>query len=397
MREWRSVITDPALIEEVCLYVCDKLRGKGRVTICDAPQTDSSFEKIMAVSGLLEIARRCQSRTGTKVEVVDLRSEEWVNEKGVIVSRRQLNGDPEGNIAFNLARESLFYGYRGEGRYYGADYDSSGVRDHHRGEIQEYLICGTPVKADVLINMPKMKTHKKTGVTLNLKNLVGINADKNWLPHHTEGCPSNGGDEFSVISFKHQVERFGVKVCRQLALRVPILGPLFAQRARAAGTPIFGGGDRTIRAGNWHGNDTCWRMVLDLNRCLLYGGSDGNLRADMRKRYYSVVDGRIGMEGMGPMQGDPVQSGIVAGGTNPAEVDAVVARVMGFDWHKIPMIREAFNESAFPIAKGQPTDIEVCSEVSEWNGRLSEIEDRDFFSFKPHFGWAGHIEYDRGN
>lgn len=54
--------------------------------------------------------------------------------------------------------------------------------------------------ADVFINLPKMKVHKKTGVTLSLKNLVGINADKNWLPHYSGGSPRNGGDQFSNIN-----------------------------------------------------------------------------------------------------------------------------------------------------------------------------------------------------
>ena len=38
-------------------------------------------------------------------------------------------------------------------------------------------------------------------------------------------------------------------------------------------------------------------------------------------------------------------------------------------------------------------DINVISDVEEWNGKFSEIEHRDFFRFKPHFGWRGQIEY----
>ena len=52
------------------------------------------------------------------------------------------------------------------------------------------------MKCDLFVNLPKLKTHKKTGITCSLKNFVGINGDKNWLPHHTEGVPANGGDEF---------------------------------------------------------------------------------------------------------------------------------------------------------------------------------------------------------
>ena len=73
-----------------------------------------------------------------------------------------------------MSRNSLFYNHPGEGKYYGADYDQNSVNSHHQGETQEYLISATPIIADVFINLPKMKTHKKVGVTLNIKNLVGL-------------------------------------------------------------------------------------------------------------------------------------------------------------------------------------------------------------------------------
>jgi hypothetical protein len=40
------------------------------------------------------------------------------------------------------------------------------------------------------------------GMTCALKNLVGINANKNWLPHHTEGTPEQGGDQFPAGTLK---------------------------------------------------------------------------------------------------------------------------------------------------------------------------------------------------
>lgn len=393
--EWRSVITGAELIRQVADHVADRLRGRGRITICDAPQTDSSFTRIVQRLGLDELAESCSRRHGVRVDLVDLRGEEWTNEDGIITARRRLAGDPEGKLAFNLGKQSLFYGHPGEGRYYGADYDAGVVNGHHHGDTQEYLICGTPVKADVFVNLPKMKTHKKTGVTLSMKNLVGINADKNWLPHHTEGSPLNGGDEFPVLSPRRRLEQASVKLARSLALQVPGLGPWVARRLRRAGTQVFGTGSEVVRSGNWHGNNTTWRMVLDLNRCLLYGNQDGTLRQSGGKRYFSVVDGRIGMEGMGPMQGEPIESGLLVGGTDPVAVDMVATRVMGFDWRRIPMIREAFTLDTLPITRLRPEDVVVHSDVPDWNGRFVDIEDRKFLRFQPHFGWAGEIEYRR--
>ncbi len=393
--EWKSVITSGELIAQVCEHVCKQLQGQGKISICDAPQTDSSFKNVSRLLGLETMAQQLTERYKVMIEVLDLRDEEWTNVEEVIVKRDRLPGDPNGTIAFNLGRDSYFYGFHGEGRYFGAAYDTQEVNAHHHDEIQEYLICGTPVNADVFINMPKLKTHRKTGVTLNLKNLVGINADKNWLPHHTDGSPKNGGDQFPDQRLKNRWEQVCVRSAYKLALNIPHLGPFLMRKLRKAGKVAFGDNDTVIRSGNWFGNDTAWRMVLDLNRCLLYGNPDGTLRSDSPKRYYSVIDGIVGMEGRGPSAGEPVQSNVVIGGTDPAAVDMVAARLMGFDWRKISMIREAFRPASLPVTRVKPENVIVVSDEPEWNGVFLEIEDRQFLNFAPHFGWTGHIEYER--
>ena len=390
--EWRSVITDPSLISKVCHHVCAQLDGSGKVIICDAPQTDSSFAKIAELLGLNELAIECTARYSVPIEVVDLRNEEWTTIDGIVSARRKLDGDPQGVLSFNLSRDSLFYGHPGEGRFYGADYDSRVVNEHHCGDTHEYLISATPIFADVFINMPKLKTHKKTGITVSLKNLVGINADKNWLPHHTEGSPTTGGDEYPDLTFVRRIEQASVKLARSIALSIPFLGSLVARRLRRLGSIAFGSGDKVIRSGNWYGNNTTWRMVLDLNRCLLYGNKDGTLRNHSPKRYYSIVDGLIGMQGSGPMQGDSIDVGIVLIGTDPVAVDLVAATVMGFDWHCLPTIREAFSLSTLPVTSVQAKDIVVKSDIQEFNCMARDLHKVCNYHFEPHFGWAGSIE-----
>ena len=400
--EWESVITHGSVIRAICDYVCLALQKSaggdaclsGKVVICDAPQTDSSFTKISERVGLNEIAYECKRWSGVDIQVVDLRNEEWINEEGVIVSRKKIKGDPEGTIMFNLGKDSFFYGYKGEGRYYGADYDMEAVNKHHKGKIQEYLLCLTPIKADVFINIPKLKTHKKTGVTLNLKNLVGINADKNWLPHHTEGYPKNGGDQFPELTIKQIIENKCVHLARKIALRLPLVGSALTKKLRKVGKETFGGGDTIIRSGNWYGNDTTWRTALDLNKCLFYGDSTGKLSpVKNRKRFFSVVDGIIGMEGNGPMHGDAVQCGVLIGGADAVAVDAVAAMAMGFDWRKLKIIKEAFETKSFRLSDYDSGDeIQMVSNVEEWNANIKTLQLNPPFRFKPHFGWHGAIE-----
>ena len=394
---WQYVLTHGSIVRAVSDYVWKALEGRGKIILADGPQTDSSFDAIVRVLGLVEIQRFYQDK-GLCFELIDLRREEWTNRDGVIVGRRKLSGDPRGNVAFNLGDASEFVGHQGGGRYYGADYDSGEVNQHHVGGRHEYLLAGSAIGCDVFFNLPKLKTHKKAGVTLSLKNLVGINTDKNWLPHHTEGDPALGGDEHPEPNAKHRLERRLVAASHKALLAFPRAGGWLARQMREPGRGVFGDTDHVIRSGNWHGNDTLWRMCLDLNKLLLYGGPDGLLRASMeqnRKRHYVVVDGIIGGEGRGPMDPDPVRAGLVAFGTHAPSVDAVCAYLMGFDPERIPIVANAFRSVLYSLGSGDWRGIEVRSNRPEWNGCVADIPSDTTLGFRPHFGWKGHIERNR--
>ena len=92
------------------------------------------------------------------------------------------------------------------------------------------------------------------------------------------------------------------------------------------------------------------------------------------------------------MAPDPKPAGLLAAGFNPAAVDWVCARLMGFDPDRIPHIRESFHQEDLPVATFGPEVIEVSSNDPRINiERLLEPTGR-FFAFEPHFGWKGHIE-----
>ena len=390
---WRYVLTHGSVIRAVADYVWKAVGPDGSVAVADAPQTDSSFQKICEVLGL-ERLRDFYADQGLDLELIDMRQEEWESEDGVVVDRRELEGDPAGYVEYDLENNSEFVEHSGAGHYYGADYDSEHVNRHHSDGHHRYLIAGTAIEADVLFSLPKMKSHKKAGVTLALKNLVGINGDKNYLPHHTE-CGSHGaGDEHPNPDPKHRFERGIVPLFRQLALNVPVLGPRLFKAAKAVGKRIFGSTDEVVRSGNWWGNDTVWRMCLDLNKLLFYGDMDGSFReggADNRKRHYVLCDGVLAGEGRGPMNPDPVAAGVLTFGTHPASHDAVCTWLMGFDPEKIPIVHQSFRCTHLPIAEWDWTDLQVTSNVDAWEGPLPEISDESTFHFEPHFGWKGHI------
>src|SRR5262249_38395097 len=146
---------------------------------------------------------------------------------------------------------------------------------HHR-----YKVSRTVIESDVFINLPKLKTHKKAGITASLKNLVGINTYKNWLPHHTEGASEDGGDQFPHKTVRAAFEGPAVATVRRLLSSHTGLGRLIAP-FRSLGHVAFGDSRNVIRNGSWYGNDTIWRMILDLNKILLYANPDGTFRADV--------------------------------------------------------------------------------------------------------------------
>ena len=392
---WEPVITHPAVLDCVLSVAAERMDGEGMISLCDAPHSYASFAGIISRGSLAEKINAFRIRwPKMNIELIDLRREIWIRREEVVFDRFANEPDPRGYVAVNLDCDSLFYGHRGEERYYGADYDAGVVRQHHRGDTHEYLLAGTPVVCDFFINVPKLKTHKKTGITCCLKNLVGINGDKNWLPHHTEGSPDNGGDEYPDGSLPHRLETAVKKIGRAAALSAPGLGNWLYRKARNAGKRVLGDSETTIRNGNWYGNDTCWRMALDLNRCLLYANADGSMRdSTASKPYLGIVDGIIGGEGNGPLCPDPVPSGVLIAGDNPAVLDAVACRLMGFDPMAVPLVREAFDSSnRWPITCDTIGAIRVWDERVQAELKLDEVAPAIARAFKPHFGWAGHIE-----
>lgn len=364
---WEPVITHPALVLAVASYVAELAREDATIAICDAPNTYADFPRIIARGRVDEnLARLRLAYPKLAFELIDLRREIWVCKEEVIVSRRPNVPDPRGYVRVDLGRESLFYGYRGEGKYYGADYDTATVNAHHQRETHEYLIAGTPMKADVFINLPKMKTHKKTGMTCCLKNLVGVNGDKNWLPHHVEGTPRDGGDEFPDDALAHRLERALKRCGRGLALSLPGIGGWLYRKLRNVGKVTLGDSQSAVRNGNWSGNDTCWRMVLDLNCAFYYAERAGGRGGARRRRTLNIVDGIVAGEGDGPLCPMAVQASTLVAGVDPVSVDTIVAALMGFDPQDVPLLANArTNEETSPLP---PPAV----------GR----------AFIPHFGWS---------
>jgi uncharacterized protein (DUF362 family) len=364
-----------------------------KVIVADAPQFDTDWNKLWERHGLEKLAATLNELAPELApEIRDLRQEAVVtDENDVILSRTMQMADPEG---YQIVNVGPFSAFRASGfdfqRIRGADYDATETISHHSGGVHEYCVSGTILHSDLVINVPKVKTHKKSGVTLCLKNLVGINGNKNYLPHHRAGRPEDGGDEFPGGSGNvyRRLRAWAIDHARPL-MNNPLVLPMI-RRLRAVDVKTRP--DTLIRNGNWWGNDTIWRMILDLNRVLLYADREGQMQTTPQRETFHVMDGIVAGDGEGPMAVDRKEMGLVIGSHDAVAADIVASALMGFDPLKIPVIREALVPHPLPIT-GLGRRAEGL-EIMMDGKRFSHWSELPNFHFRAHSGWKGTIERD---
>lgn len=144
--------------------------------------------------------------------------------------------------------------------------------------LRELYLPQTVLRADLLVSMPKMKTHHWVGATLSMKNLFGL------VPGAVYGWPKN------VL--------------------------------------------------HWAGIDEC---IADLH--------------GLFPNHFCLVDGIVGMDGNGPIQGNQKPAGVLVGGSDMVAVDATCCRIMGLNPYKIRYLQLAQSRSR--------TDLENVRQLGE--------------------------------
>jgi uncharacterized protein (DUF362 family) len=358
-----------------------------RVIIGDAPIQACDFEKLVPEDWRTKV----KALAGCPVDFIDFRR--TILHSGNFAAGQDLNMRDEGHyILFDLGRDSLLEPVStSDNRFRITCYDPDILKQHHLQGKHCYLLCREPFEADVIINMPKLKTHKKAGLTAALKNIVGINGNKEYLPHHRTGGVNQGGDCYPGFSLvKSLVEQcldkanrsIGSQQCSKWLKRSSVLLKI---QGKIGNQEIEGG---------WYGNDTVWRMTLDLNRLLLYGRTDGTLSDTPLRKVYSLTDALVSGEGDGPLAPHPVELNALTFAESSPFADLVHAALMRFDYRKLPTIREAFGNFRYPLTSLPP---DACQVVC--NGKVIPLADlsRDFGKqVKASSGWRGHIEQKGG-
>ena len=122
----------------------------------------------------------------------------------------------------------------------------------HSGDNQLYTFSSSIYNSNLYISIPKLKTHHKTGVTLNLKGLIGSIINKNQLVHWKVGYTNIGGDEYPNKEIYDKMQK-----------------------------------EKIQERGAWPGNDTIWRMVCDLYQAFL----------NRKGKNFTIIDGIMGEKG----------------------------------------------------------------------------------------------------
>jgi uncharacterized protein (DUF362 family) len=184
---------------------------------------------------------------------------------------------------------------------------------------------------DVVLNVPKMKTHGCTGVTLGLKNIFGM-------------TPMNPVMGFTKASFHGEVPERGLVEST----------PRDKLAREYAGEYLEGRPDT-------RDNDKLCRVIVDHN--LVFPSA------------LVVIDGVIGMQGKGPWSGDPIESQVLVAGYDLIATDVLAARLMGhtpeemplfihaakaglgdLDWTSIERVGDAYADLAMPYAHSPDHD-----------------------------------------
>lgn len=381
--------THPSVIAAIIDYVIIAFQGQiGRIIIGDAPMQECNFVNLIANSGLDKLVEYYKEKC-INVEIVDFRGLKSQIKRGVYHS--SIDDDNKGTV-IDLGNESEFFGYSIEKlrSLRITNYNPSILCQHHNEEKQEYFVSKEMLEADVVINIPKPKTHRKAGVTISLKNMVGINVRKEYLPHHSLGSKQNGmGDEYlyrnSLKSlYSHLKDRewyysANGKYRRSYCCKV---FSFFVRRLVR-----FSLHD-TYYEGSWYGNNTISKTIVDLNKILFFANKKGEMEECKQRKYLIVADMIVSGEGEGPIEPTKKEVGIIAVGLNPVVFDEGIAKIMGVDPHLIPTIVTSKNpKGMFKLTNGTMIP-EYISNNDNWNEKTYlQIKQEETLLYVPSFGW----------
>ncbi len=386
------LFTHPSLVACVVDYVAIALKNEGKIVIGDAPMQECNFENLINNSGYNVLLSFYQSifPESLKIELIDFRGLHSSVHNGVYHSEEV---NTQNGTVVDLGYESEFAGLGSEffKNIRITNYDPQILKSHHDAEKNEYYVSNAVLQADVIINMPKPKTHRKAGVTIALKNLVGINARKEYLPHHTKGDINSGGDEYKNKSYLKEIKDYLLdkKNYYQQTKKNYAIANIIEKNIIMINILLKYFSKDQYFEGSWYGNNTISRTIVDLNKILMYADKNGNISNVRQRKLLIIADMIVSGEKEGPVIPSAKNVGIIAIGENPVVFDEIIATLMGAKLEYINTIKHA--------RKPQGT-LNICDEMEKGtivsndvllNGKnIDNLEKKSILYFIPANGWT---------
>lgn len=353
------------------------------VLVGDAPIQTCCFSTLLETTGLGSWAEALKKTDSRFLGVKDFRRTKAQYVNGVRVAEENVLPE-EDFVLFDLGSDSLLEPITDDKDDFRVTcYDPRLMAKTHGRGRHRYLVARAVMEADVVINLPKLKTHKKAGITCALKNLIGINGNKEYLPHHRLGGANVGGDCYPGDSKVKRMLEYAAD--QQNLTDSGKMGRVWSGVATQLNRVLHLMGDNVGIEGSWSGNDTIWRTGLDLNRIMLYGEANGSMAASPRRRVVHLADAIVAGQGDGPLSPQPLPLGLLFAGNNAACVDWFGSQLLGYDPNLLPIVREAFGRFRWPISSFQPNDVTL---IGDWGvGKICETMVKEKLPVIHPFGW----------
>lgn len=173
-----SVIIHASVLQPILDYVCIALKNQGRIIIGDSQVTEGVFDAAMAASQMDDLLGWYRHQTPNPIDCLDLRINRSV--------RTRLYGD--------WGRKNVEVDQRGyhfvdlAGQSYSRDIVPAKLRistashknmyKHHSDGRHECLFPNSALQSDAVISIAKLRTHRRTAISVALKNFKIL---QDWL------------------------------------------------------------------------------------------------------------------------------------------------------------------------------------------------------------------------
>jgi uncharacterized protein (DUF362 family) len=381
-----GLVTHPSVVRAVVDYCLIALRGTGEIIIGDSPIQSADIETLKSKLKLNELIDFYKGVSGTTISLRDFRKEIKKYNSAGEISEQVFLKEKE-SLDINLRDKSFLYPVRKNYKKFRVtNYDPRKMMRFHNEEDNIYVIDKAVLEADVVIQIPKLKTHGKAGITCCLKNSVGINCQKDALVHHTKGCKLTGGDAYPAFNLLKWINE-NLYDLREKTGRKCLQRIISTWIGLNDGVLKWTGADLVFE-GRWFGNETLWRMILDINNILFNVNRNKEIKSNPIRKVFYIVDGITGGEKEGPLKPENKYAGIIAGGWNPVLIDISCATLIGFDYRKITVITRSLQNIFLGFG---PSDLETSLVV--FNGKVTGVDKlAPVVHFIPSRGWVNHIE-----